>query len=370
MADHGGDLATPDGERAGRLPRGLVVLLGMASAVVVVAGVRAAAWLIAPTFLALVIVIVTNPVPAWLIRKGWPRWLATTVLVVLVYAVLITFALVVFVSVARLAEVLPHYAQRADALGAEIVQGFAKFGIGPEQIKTAASKVNYTELAGFVGDLLSGVASVSSNLVFLLALLLFLGIETSGAGRRLGIVSDRHPRMAEALVGFTRGTRSYLGVSTVFGLIVAVLDTIALALLGVPLPVLWGLLAFVTNYIPNVGFVIGLVPPVLLAMLQGGWQLAVVVGVVYTVLNFVVQSLVQPRFVGDAVGLSVTVTLLSLVFWTWVVGPLGAVLAIPLTLLVKALLVDSDPRAAWADAFLVSDRVSTEEINRRWRRGG
>ncbi|WP_229680319.1 AI-2E family transporter [Saccharopolyspora thermophila] len=341
----------------------MVVLLGMAAAVVVAGGVKAVGWLIAPTFLAMVIVIATTPVPTWLVRKGCPRWLATVVLVALVYAVLIAFALVVAVSVARLATILPQYAQHADALGAEVTQALARFGIGPEQVKAAASKVNYGQLAGFLGTLLSGLAGVSTNLVFLLALLLFLGIETSGVGRRLAIVYAAHPRMAGALDGFVHGTRSYLVVSTVFGLIVAVLDT-ALALLGVALPILWGLLAFITNYIPNIGFIIGLIPPVLLALLQGGWQLALTVAGVYIVLNFVVQSLIQPRFVGDAVGLSVTVTLLSLVFWTWAVGPLGAVLAVPLTLLVKALLVDSDPRATWANAFLVSDRVTAEQARR------
>jgi predicted PurR-regulated permease PerM len=83
-----------------------------------------------------------------------------------------------------------------------------------------------------------------------------------------------------------------------------------------------------------------------------------IVIVVYCVLNFVVQSIIQPRFIGDAVGLSVTVTFVALVFWTWLIGPLGAILAIPLTLLSKALLVDVDPQARWADALL---RASAKE---------
>jgi predicted PurR-regulated permease PerM len=74
--------------------------------------------------------------------------------------------------------------------------------------------------------------------------------------------------------------------------------------------------------------------------------------VIYGALNFVLQSLVQPQFVGDAVGLSPTVTFLALVFWAWLLGPLGAILAIPATLLAKALLVDNDPRARWADALI------------------
>jgi AI-2 transport protein TqsA len=124
--------------------------------------------------------------------------------------------------------------------------------------------------------------------------------------------------------------------------------------MGIPLAVTWGLLAFITNYIPYVGFWLAVLPPAVLALLVGGPQLLVVVVVLYLVVNFVLTSLVQPHFVGDAVGLSITVTFLALVFWGWLLGPVGAVLAVPLTLLVKAVLVDSDPRAGWAAALLGS----------------
>src|SRR3954466_15627175 len=145
-----------------------------------------------------------------------------------------------------------------------------------------------------------------------------------------------------------------LVVTTVFGLIVGVLDGAALAIIGVPLAVLWGVLSFITNYIPNVGFLIGLVPPALLALLTSGVpEMLVVIGV-YCVLNFVIQSLLQPRFIGDSVGLAMTTTFVALVFWAWLLGPLGALLAIPLTLLVKAMLVDVDPSAGWATALVGS----------------
>jgi predicted PurR-regulated permease PerM len=110
----------------------------------------------------------------------------------------------------------------------------------------------------------------------------------------------------------------------------------------------WAVLAFVTNFIPNIGFVIGVIPPALIALLDSGLDLMVAVIVVYSVINFVIQSLIQPRVVGDTVGLSAMLTFLSLVFWTWVVGPLGALLAVPLTLLVRAVLVEADPRTRWA----------------------
>jgi predicted PurR-regulated permease PerM len=141
-------------------------------------------------------------------------------------------------------------------------------------------------------------------------------------------------------------------VSTVFGAIVAVGDWIALTWIGIPAAALWALLAFVTNYIPNIGFVLGLVPPALLGLLDGGWGELLLIVIVYSVLNFVVQTLVQPRFVGDSVGLSMTITFLAVLFWGWVLGALGAFLAVPLTLLVKALLVDVDPHGHWLDVLL------------------
>ena len=138
------------------------------------------------------------------------------------------------------------------------------------------------------------------------------------------------------------------------------MDTVVLMALGIPFAPLWGLLAVVCTYIPYVGFAIALIPPALLALLGFDWQLMVVVVVVYVVVNSLFPSLVPPYFVGDAVGLSVPFTLLAVVFWAWVLGPIGSVLGLPMTLLVKAVLVDADPRAAWAKSFLDSSNAPKE----------
>ena len=175
------------------------------------------------------------------------------------------------------------------------------------------------------------------------------GLRTRHHTRRsLAALSKRFPNPVAALDSFARGTRHYMGVSAGFGLVVAVLDGFALQLMGVPGAFVWAVLAFVTNFIPNIGFVIGVIPPALIALLDGGVGLLVAVIVVYSVINFVIQSVIQPRVVGDRVGLSPTLTFLSLVFWTFVIGPLGALLAVPLSLLTRALLVEADPQARWA----------------------
>ncbi|WP_307796237.1 AI-2E family transporter [Amycolatopsis sp. 195334CR] len=336
----------------GPLPRGLVVLLGAASAVVVVAGLRAAAWLVAPVLLALVMVIVVSPVHRWLRRRGLPAWLATATLVTAVYGVFLVFTAVVVGSLVRLAALLPGYTERARALRAGAADRLRAWGIGPEQFDALVHSIDPGELASSAAALLGELTAVTTSIVFLLALLLFFSVETGTVGGRLEAVGRARPRVRVALAGFTGKTRRFLVVTTAFGAAVAVLDTIALLWLGIPLPVLWGLLSFVTNYIPNVGFLLGVAPPALLGLLSGGWGTTLSVVGVYVVLNFVLQSLVQPRYVGDAVGLSAVLTFVSLVFWAWVLGPLGALLAVPATLLVMAVLVDVDPRAEWAAALL------------------
>ncbi|GAA3795712.1 MULTISPECIES: AI-2E family transporter [Amycolatopsis] len=358
---------SPDGLAPSRdlLPRALVVLLGAAAVVVVVAGVRAAGWLVGPVFTALVIVIAVSPVQDRLRRRGWPAWLTTTVLVILVYGVLALLTLGIVVSLARLAGLVPQYTGQAAEVVRDASVGLSRLGIGPDQLRAAAESLDLGRLTGLLTALLADIAGLVSNLVFLLALLLFLSVEAGGAGQRIAAIATDRPSVSAALRGFTRGTRRYLVVTTVFGLVVAALDALVLAVIGIPLALTWGLLSFVTNYIPNVGFLIGLAPPAILGLLTGGVGRMVLVIVCYGVINFVLQSLIQPRFVGDAVGLSVTVTFVALVFWAWLLGPLGAILAIPMTLLAKALLVDLDPRARWADVLLRSGQRGPPESRRR-----
>ena len=130
--------------------------------------------------------------------------------------------------------------------------------------------------------------------------------------------------------------------------------------LGIPGAFAWGVLAFVTNFIPNIGFVIGVIPPAFDRPPGGRTGLMVTVVVLYSVVNVIIQSIIQPRFVGSAVGLSTTLTFVSLFFWTIVLGPLGALMAVPMSLLVKAVLIDADPERRWM-VPLVSGKPPGEE---------
>jgi predicted PurR-regulated permease PerM len=274
------------------------------------------------------------------------------VLLVLVWTVLLAFVALLVLSVAQLATLLPNYAERAQILLNGVVADLNNAGVVSGRVSDLVSQIDYGQVVGLATGLLASLTDAASTLVLLLSALVFMAIESSGFSRRVSLIAAERPHLPVAFTLFAHGTRSYLLVSTVFGAVVAVGDTIALALLSVPAAGLWGLLAFITNYVPNIGFVLGVVPPALLGLLAGGWGELTAIVVIYSLLNFVVQTLIQPRFVGDSVGLSMTVTFVALLFWGWVLGALGALLAIPLTLLVKAMLVDVDPRGHWLDALL------------------
>ncbi|MFC4123313.1 AI-2E family transporter [Nocardia rhizosphaerae] len=355
-----GQTTTPAPE-AWSIPRGLIVLLAVAAAVVSIGGMKAFAGVIGPLFLALMLTIAVQPVQTWAQRRGWPAWAGMVLGFTAVMLILVGLGGALALSAFQLASQLPQYSDKLNELLDHLRDGLAAAGVSDEQIQKALQSIDVNKLVGYLDELLGGVLGVFSNLFFVVALLLFMAVDGMSIRQRMSVVTRERPAIAHALTEFALGTRKYLVVSTVFGAIVAVLDGGALWLLGVPLPLLWALLSFITNYIPNIGFIIGVIPPALLALLDGGPGLMIWVIVIYSVINFVIQSIIQPKFVGDAVGLSVTLTFLSLVFWSWVLGGLGAILAVPLTLLVKALLIDIDPSTRWVDVLIGAPLTRAEK---------
>jgi predicted PurR-regulated permease PerM len=279
-------------------------------------------------------------------------WLAVTTTLITLVALILGLGSALALSVAELAALLPTYQDSFTALVDDLQAWLASMGVGHDQILAALGAIDFGNVAALVGGLVAGVAGVFSNLLFLIFVIVFLGVDATGFSSRLARVRPQRPAIVGALDNFVHGTRSYLLLTTVFGLIVATIDTVFLWWIGVPLPLLWGLLAFLTGYIPNVGYFIGLIPPALLALLEGGPGLMLAVIVAYAVINFIIQSVIQPKVMSDTVNLSLSLTFLSLVFWSFVIGPIGAVLAIPLTLLTKALLLDVDPNTRWISSLL------------------
>jgi len=342
-----------------------VTVVSLAAAFVVLMGLKQTATIAMPAFLALNLVIAALPLQRFLERKKLPRWGAAIIVLLVLYLILGALVGMLVWAIWVAAEEIPQYQDKFTELYQQSLDFLGRFGVNPDQVGTSLKGIDPQTIMGTVQNVAGQLSSAGGQLTVLVIALTFLVFDLPGIARRKKVIARQRPRLADALSSFSDGIKSYWIVSTVFGLIVAVMDTVALMILGVPLALVWGVLAFVTNYIPNIGFVLGLVPPALFALLTGGPGDALWVVAIYSVINLVMQSFVQPKFTGDAVGLTPSVTFLSLVFWSAVAGPLGAILAVPLTLAVKAFLVDADPRMTWFSTFLTTPDADAKRDKKR-----
>ncbi|ETJ02653.1 MAG: Membrane protein [Actinomyces urogenitalis DORA_12] len=333
--------------------QGETIALTIALLVIGGAGVYFMRSLIGPAFFALTLVITVRPLVSWASRHHVPRPVSAVAAIVIVYTFVLALFAALGVAVAQLVETLPGYSSRFQAIWEDAEGLLTKLGVDQTTLfDQVSSMIDTSRVVSLAQGLLGQVTSFGSLLMIMALTIVFLMFDMSRVEVRAEALLRLKPEISTALAGFASSVRSYWLVSTVFGLIVAVLDVVALGVLGVPMAVTWGLLSFITNYIPNIGFFVGLIPPALLALVDSGPWTALWVIVAYVVLNFVIQTLIQPKFTGDAVGLNTTTTFLSLMFWSQVIGALGTILAVPLTLFVKTLLIDSDPRARWVSIFL------------------
>lgn len=334
------------------LPRAWVLLTGAAAAVIIAAGLKQIAGIFAPTFLAVVLTICVQPMAARLRARNVPAWLCLTITVGAIYGIIVLLAVLIAVATAQFVGLVPTYADQLAALLRDLHAWLESVGLQASQAEAVLGGVDAATIRTVVGDLLGGVAALATNIVFVLALVLFAAVDSARFTTRLSAAPAGSHELVRSLSVFAHRVRRYSTVSTLFGAIVAVVDWLFLWAVGIPGAALWGLLAFVTNYIPNIGFVIGLIPPAVIGLLEGGPGMMALVVIVYSAANVIIQSVIQPKVVGDAVALTMTVTFLSLIVWSAILGGLGAVLAVPLTLFLKAFLVDADTDARWLRLML------------------
>jgi AI-2 transport protein TqsA len=370
----GGSTATADGVPMKRYPRAAIILVGLAGATVAGIGISSLRGILAPTLLTLVLTICAAPVRDWLPARGVPRGIATPTIVLVVFGVLAAFVYAIVIALIQFVAMLPTYSAQFDRIGESIARWLGSVGIGQAQIQAIVTGIDPRNIVATVAGALGGVVNLTGALVIVLTMMILMAADSAFARVIFGQLEAINPDFIAAITQYTSNVRRYMAVTTLLGIAQGTLNSIALAILGVPSALLWGMLSFLCSFVPNVGYFIALVPPLFFGFLVGGWSAAIVVLVVYALINAVVQSIIQPRVVGQAVSLSQTVTLFSVLFWAVVIGPIGAILAVPLTLLAKAVLMDADPRARrWQPAIgptaetraLLSAEVAQERANRR-----
>ena len=323
-----------------------------AAFVIVVAGMRAAGTLVVPFLLAVFIAILCTPLLFWLQRKGVPNALAVICVLVLIMFMSVILGTVVGSSVNDFAKSLPLYQARLNEKTAAVVSWAHRFDIDVSE-QLIRGYFDPGKAMKMAGRLLTGVSGVLTNAFMIMLTVIFILLEASGFPKKLASALKNPAESRARLAAVTGSINRYLAIKTFFSLITGTALCLWLVVLGVDYPVLWGLLAFMLNYVPNIGSIIAAVPAVLLSLIQLGPSSALLTCGGYVVVNITVGSLIEPRFMGRGLGLSTLVVFTSLVFWGWVLGPVGMLLSVPLTMIVKIAL-ESNEDTRWIGLLLGS----------------
>lgn len=337
------------------LPKVMVTLVVVAAGWFTLDAIHQLRDIVGPVLLVANLMIIAYPVQGWLTRRGLPRAVGSIASALVVFAILLAFVLSLVWSVLQMVARLPDYQGRFLALYATVVDQLGQWGVTETEVLDQLRTISPSSIASWVTTALTSLTSAVGWLAIVVTIIFVVIIDSVSLPERFLAAWRSNREVTHSLFSFAQGVRRYWVVSSAFGLIVAVIDVIVLLVLDVPLALVWGVLAFLTNFIPNVGFVVGVIPPALMALLANDGRTALLVVALYSAVNFVIQSIIQPKFSGEAVGVTATVSLLSLLLWTWVLGPLGALLALPATLLAKSLLIDADPRLRWLNAYISSN---------------
>ncbi|RLB41294.1 MAG: hypothetical protein DRH30_07105 [Deltaproteobacteria bacterium] len=314
---------------------GRIVLIG-ASVIVIGAGIKLAAPLLVPVLVAAFIAVVTAPLVIWLCDRGVPRLLAVLSGLLLDVAAGAALGFPLAAAVATFTERVPEYASMLSGQMEQLELWLAGYGIRLESIYDFSEP---TWMLNLATNMAQSAASFVSQMVLVLLIVAFMLFESTGLREKLARIAT--PSQIGDLSSAAHEVNTYLVAKTVMSLLTGVLVFVWCWWRGVDVPVLWGLLAYLLNYIPTVGQIIAAVPAITLALIQLGPGQALVVAAGFGAINLAIGA-VEPRVMGQALGLSALVVLLSMVVWGWLLGPVGALVSAPLTMVIKHTLAHRD----------------------------
>ena len=335
-----------------RIPTVFMVLIGTVMIGLLLVIVSWSAPVLTPVMVAGFLAALAAPIYFWLQRHGASSTLSLILLIVLMIVAVLMLAALLWLSATRLIEGITAYQSELAGLEATIRNALADLGVTEVSVADAESS---DQLVSLLISLLGGVASFAGDLLFGLVLVSFLLIDFK---RLINLATNeladrpffgKLPQVAQTAV-------TYFGVRTRLNLVTGIGVAIMLLVLGVDYALLWGAMAFVLSYIPYIGLFTAMVPPTILALAERGLGAAVIVVVGALAINLLIENIIEPRLTSKTLKLSPVVVLISFFFWGWLIGSTGALLSMPITVVIM-LVTAADERTEWIAKIIGSSET-------------
>jgi len=339
--------------------RGTSFLVVAASLVIIVWGIVQAQSVLVLMLVALFLAVIGAPLVLWLKEKRIPSVLAVLVVLSCMVTILLMIGGLVGTSLAHFSDSMPFYQRRIQE-EVQALRGFLANKGFTIKDNAVLEYVNPGAVMGLTASLLLGLTSTLSSIFLILLTVTFILLEVSSFPVKLRAILDDPKAEFSQFKKFIEDINHYLLIKTGVSATTGILIGIWMSILGVDFPVLWGFLAFLLNYVPNLGVIIAAVPAVLLTLIQFGPGHAALAAGGYLAVNFIIGTAVEPKLVGRGVGLSTLVVFLSLIFWGNLLGLIGMVLCIPFTMTLKFAL-ENHEQTRWL-AVLLGPETPIENI--------
>lgn len=314
------------------------VVVVIAAIIIILGALKMAAAIVVPILLAAFIAIIISPIYGWMIKKRVPAALA---LLAVISGLIIIFTLVGLLiggSLQSFSDNIPAYEAQLSTQLASLTAKLNNMGIIEGEL---SSLFNPSALMQYSATVLKGAGSVLTNSFMIFLIIAFMLLESTAFAKKLEQANGESDTMMHINEVFSK-IKHYMALKAVISLVTGIVITAVLMMIGLDYAILWGFLVFLFNFIPNIGSILAAIPAVLLAFVQLGTFGFIEVGLLYFVTNIMIGSIIEPRLMGAGLGISTLVVFLSLIFWGWLLGPIGMLLSIPLTITIKILLYNEE----------------------------
>ena len=328
---------------------GLKFLIASACLIVILAGLKLAAVIVTPLLLAIFIATLVAAPVGWLVTKRVPSPLAISLTLIVLILLVISLGAIVVESAQQLYAKQSEYVAKLNSMLETLEPTLVQLGLPTtlnlEEILNAAT------IWSLASQTLTGIGNLVSNSFLILLVFVLILIESSALTKKMRRLLSASDSDRTWLDSFATNIHHYIVIKTIHSLATGLLIALGTWLLGVDFPILWGLLAFILNYIPNIGSIIAALPAVLVALVQLGMGAALGVIVLFVGVNVLIGSFIEPRFMGERLGLSTLVVFLSLIFWGYMFGTVGMLLSVPITMTIK-IAAEANPNTRWLSDLL------------------